>query len=318
VASGTGSLAVTVEDERGRPLEGAVVWLQGEAPRTPVPSEHALLEQKDLAFRPPLLVARKGQTLEVRNDDAELHNVDSPAECCRMNVSMIAGATHTRVLDAAGEATFLCDIHSHMRCVVLVLDADFARTGPDGRAVLEGVSAGARRLQVYALDRPRFRGDLEVAPGAPTPVAVKLEPRAVARLVEAPEKLPWPALAAKVEDTLAAAERWASLGDAASARESCEEALGRWYSGSGLYDAVRQLDAAEVDQGRTEHKGRADELKSALRRCAPKAEAAASAPAESRSEPLARLREHDAHVASALLEIARELPRREPAKGERP
>jgi len=304
-----GALDVAVVDERGRPVEGAVVWLAGVKPRTPVPSEPVLLDQKDLAFVPAFLVARKGQTLHVHNADGELHNVHSAAECCRWNASIVAGKDDSRVLDATGEATLLCDIHSNMRCVLRVLDADFARTGADGHARLDAPS-GVQKLRVAALDRPEDRREVTIA-SALTSVTVTLGALEKAPIVEAPERLPWPVVAARLGASLARAEHWAECGDGASAREAADEAVGRWYSGSGLYEAVRELDAAAVERGDKAAKGRADELKSRLKKSATKAEAAGKAEAGARGAALDDLRAHDKAVATEIGELARALPARE-------
>lgn len=316
-AGAPGTVLVTVHDERGRPVEGAAVWFQGERARTPLPPEPVLLEQRGLEFRPAFLVARKGQTLRVHNADAELHNVHSSSVCCSWNVSVVAGGADSRVLDEAGESTFLCDIHSHMRCVLLVLDADFARTDTEGHARLEAPS-GLRKLQVSALDRPRWRAAIEVAAGGVTPVAVELQGEPPHPSVQAPERLPWAVVASRLADSLARAERWASLGDAGSAREAADEALGQWYSASGLYEAVRELDAAQVAQGNAAAKGRADELKSALRKRAARAEAVAGAESSARPQRVAELRAEDAALEAQVGELVRALPRRGLPKGDRP
>src|SRR5262249_10293242 len=147
----SGQLNVTVVDEKDRPVEGAVVWAVGTKIAGPVPSEPVLLEQKGLEFRPRFLVARRGQTLVATNEDPEVHNVHASDACCSMNDMVSPGVRKkVRVLDQAGEATILCDIHAHMRCTLVVLDAIHARTDAAGLALLE-LPLGPRKLRARAL-----------------------------------------------------------------------------------------------------------------------------------------------------------------------
>src|SRR5581483_8266740 len=100
---GTGSLAVQVVDEKDRPIEGAVVWALGTKTEAPVPAEPVVLAQRGLEFRPRFLVARKGQTLRITNEDEELHNVHSSDACCAMNDAMGAGKVVEKKLEQPGE-----------------------------------------------------------------------------------------------------------------------------------------------------------------------------------------------------------------------
>ncbi|MBI3725242.1 hypothetical protein HY251_15025 [bacterium] len=312
-SSGTGTIDAVVQDERGRPFEGAVLWCTGVKPSSPCPGEPVILEQKDLEFRPSLLVARRGQRLLVRNSDQELHNVHSQDSCCEWNVSVASGKTDSRVLDVAGEALLLCNVHSHMRAELLVLDAEFARSDAAGKARLEGVPAGARKLAVRAFDRSPIEVDLTVEKGATASVTARLPAVATkggVRIVP-PEELPWPTLAARVRGALEDSVRWASQGDAASAREAAELALGRWYSGSGLKKAVLDFDR---ESGIREHFGRSQDLGSSIGRLARQAELAASAPPEEREPVLEKLRSQVEKTSTSVEDVARKLPKREPER----
>src|SRR5579864_2955199 len=89
-ASPAGSVSVLVQDERGRPFEGALAWVSGNKDASPLPEEPVVLTQVGIEFRPQLIVARRGQTLAMKNEDPELHNVHGNSSCCAVNISMPA------------------------------------------------------------------------------------------------------------------------------------------------------------------------------------------------------------------------------------
>jgi plastocyanin len=291
---GTGTLDLLVTDERDQPLEHAVVWALGTHLDTPVPSEPVVIEQEGLEFRPRFKVARRGQTLELKNLDSEVHNVNANDACCSWNDLMSPGTTQPHVLEHAGESVFTCNIHAHMRCTLVVLDALHAFSDASGHARLE-LPLGARKLRVLALDRERAELELTIAPVTSERVVLHLP--AAGPLVVAPEKLPWPTVAIRLGETLDEAVRLARLGRGEDARAAAEEAEGKWFSGSGFFGAVRDD---------PNHPHLADTLKHDLRGLAPRAEHAASGDDAARDQ-LARQVEK---MKNMLLDIARELPKR--------
>lgn len=293
----TGTLAVLVVDEKDRPIEGAVVWALGTKLSSSPPLEPVLLDQRGLEFRPRFLVARRGQTLVISNADPEAHNVHSSDACCAMNDMVPIGGKKERLLDQAGEVTFLCDIHAHMRCTLVVLDAIHARTDAQGLARLE-LPLGPRKLRARALDRERAEVEVTVAAvssaAAPTRIVLPMPPRGPQ--VVPPEKLPWPTVAVRFREALDEAVRFARRGDAASARAAAEDASGTWFTGSQLYVAILE------SKGRHE----AGELKSAILKLARRAEQAA----EQGGDAVDQLARHVEKVANIVDDLARELPKR--------
>lgn len=300
-----GSLSVLVQDERGRPLEGAVAWVSGHKDTSPMSGEPVVLSQVGLEFRPSLLVLRRGQALEMHNEDAELHNVHGNGACCSaLNLSMPAGATQKQVLTEVGEAMILCDIHAHMSATLIVLDDAFAISDASGRATLADVSSGKRKVHVRAHHRVKVDLEVEVAPATSTSVTAVLAAEKPGPSVVPPEKLPWPTLAVRLGDSLEEAVRWAATGDAASAREAAEEGQGRWFAGSGLKEAIREN---EADWG---HQGMAGSMTSALRRLATKADAAAQLEGQARAQACADLKAEVERVMGGVIAAANKLPKR--------
>ncbi|WP_233261975.1 carboxypeptidase regulatory-like domain-containing protein [Vitiosangium sp. GDMCC 1.1324] len=93
-----------------------------EAPAPDPDAPTAFLDQKRCAFEPPVLAARAGTSLEVRNSDALLHNVNALAGSQRsvLNVALpIEGSRVRRPLPAApGVLHVRCDLHPWMSAAV--------------------------------------------------------------------------------------------------------------------------------------------------------------------------------------------------------
>ncbi|HZU98092.1 MAG TPA: hypothetical protein VFF73_15420 [Planctomycetota bacterium] len=289
---GSGTLDVVVRDETGKPLEGAVVWAPGLKDETPLPAEPVVLSQEGLEFRPRFLVARRGQTVEVRNADSEVHNVRAGCDCYPWNDMVKTGDVDRHDLTTAGEGTITCSIHGHMRCQLLVLDAPHASSDVEGHARL-GLPLGPRKLRVWGVDRDRK--DLEVTIAAVTTAEVVL-PLPTGTKILKPEELPWPTVAVHLGEALDEAVRCARRHDGPAARAAALDAVERWYMGSGFFGAIKQASA---------HPELAEGEKSELRKLATRAENAAG----EGGDPDQLARQID-KVKNTLLDIARGLPKR--------
>lgn len=140
----------------------AVVYLEGDFPppeREPV----VQMIQRDLVFIPHLLPVRTGTRVEFPNLDDTYHNIFSFSRPKRFDLGRYRADERpipSQVFDTAGLVTLRCDIHEHMRSVILVLDTPhFVVTEPDGRFRLEGLPAGNYVLKAWidsrtTLERP--------------------------------------------------------------------------------------------------------------------------------------------------------------------
>src|SRR5512141_2039829 len=63
----------------GGELANVIVYIKN-APNGPVPSTPAVLDQKGCQYHPHVQVVQVGQPLEIKNDDATLHNVHAMPE----------------------------------------------------------------------------------------------------------------------------------------------------------------------------------------------------------------------------------------------
>lgn len=109
--------------------------------------------QKDLAFVPALLPVQVGTKVEFPNQDDSYHNVFSYSPAKRFDLGRYRPNEKPvpfQVFDTPGLVTLRCDIHEHMRGLILVLTTPhFAVTSPDGRFRLTGLPAGEHTVKAW-------------------------------------------------------------------------------------------------------------------------------------------------------------------------
>jgi plastocyanin len=134
-------------------LANAFVSLQGSFPKTPVPTQSVVLDQKGCVFVPRVIGTRVGQTLEVKNSDSTGHNVHSMStKGNAFNTGQpLAGMTNKFPLKATDVVMRVkCDIHSWMVAWVGVVPHPyFAVSGADGSFTIQRVPAGRHTIQVW-------------------------------------------------------------------------------------------------------------------------------------------------------------------------
>src|SRR6266403_3740421 len=130
----------------------AVVYLDGNFPR-PASSPIKELAQKDLTFVPALLPIDVGTRVEFPNLDDTYHNIFSYSPTKRFDLGRYRPEERpipSVVFDIRGLVTLRCDIHEHMRGLILVLNSPhFVITDADGRFRLKGLPAGHYTLKAW-------------------------------------------------------------------------------------------------------------------------------------------------------------------------
>lgn len=139
-------------DADGR-LANVFVSLQGTFPAAPVPSEPVAIDQRACVYVPRVVGARVGQTLQVRNSDALLHNVHSVSTHGNdFNLSQpTAGMGHRLSLRHAEKMLRItCDVHRWMTAFVGVVDHPyFATSGSGGTFTIANVPVGTHTIQAW-------------------------------------------------------------------------------------------------------------------------------------------------------------------------
>jgi plastocyanin len=134
----------------------AVIYLEGRFPKTASPPTRQMA-QKDLAFVPALLPVQTGTRVEFPNLDDTYHNVFSYSSAKRFDLGRYRTDERpipSEVFDVPGLVTLRCDIHEHMRGLILVLDTPyFVLSDPEGRYRLAGLPAGHFVLKAWVDSR---------------------------------------------------------------------------------------------------------------------------------------------------------------------
>ena len=130
----------------------AVVYMVGSFPK---PNSHTTkqIAQKDLTFLPSLLPVQAGTRVEFPNLDDTYHSIFSYSPAKRFDLGRYRSDERpipSEVFDKPGLVTLRCDIHEHMRALILVLDTPyFVMTNPDGRFRLSGLPSGHFTLKAW-------------------------------------------------------------------------------------------------------------------------------------------------------------------------
>lgn len=117
-------------------------------PKTPV-----VLDQKGCRYIPHVFGVQVGQTLQIINSDAALHNVNaSPKDNRAFNFGQPAGVPPaTRVFDKPEIGVpFRCDVHPWMNAYAgIVSHPFFAISGADGGFEIKGLPAGTYTVEAW-------------------------------------------------------------------------------------------------------------------------------------------------------------------------
>lgn len=147
----------------------AVVYLEGALAR-PAALPAKQLPQKDFAFVPALLAVQKGTKIEFPNLDDTYHNVFSYSPAKRFDLGRYRPDEKPvpfQIFDTPGLVTLRCDIHEHMRGLILVLDTPhFVTTDAQGRFKLTGLPAGRYTLKAWLSSKTTLEKAVEIADGA--------------------------------------------------------------------------------------------------------------------------------------------------------
>jgi len=156
-----------VVHDGGRPIRDVVVWLAEATP--PRPGHPVVLDQRNLEFRPRLLVVPVGTTVEMPNSDRVFHNVFSFHNGTRFDLGLYpAGTSRSVTFDRPGVSRVFCNIHPTMAAyVVAVPSSRFAVTDVEGRFAIDDVAPGRLAYTLWRAGGEPRTGAVDVPAGQP-------------------------------------------------------------------------------------------------------------------------------------------------------
>ena len=146
----------------------AVVYLEGNFAR-PAPKKTEQIAQKGLGFFPALLVVQAGTTVEFPNEDDIYHNIFSYSPAKRFDLGRYRHDERpipSVLFDKPGLVILRCDIHEHMRGLILVLDTPyFVTTQTNGHFRLTNLPPGRFTLKAWIDSRTTREQPVELKSG---------------------------------------------------------------------------------------------------------------------------------------------------------
>src|SRR5215467_868454 len=146
----------------------AVVYLEGSFPR-PASLPTKDVEQKDLTFIPALLPIEVGTKVQFPNLDDQYHNIFSYSPAKRFDLGRYRPEERpipSVMFDRAGLVTLRCDIHEHMRGLILVLNTPyFVMTDTASHFRLHKPPAGRHTLKAWIDSRTTREKPIELKDG---------------------------------------------------------------------------------------------------------------------------------------------------------
>lgn len=149
----------------------AVVYLEGQFPKTAgsAGSSTNAVVQQGMQFHPALLPVQVGTAVTFPNADDFYHNVFSYSKPKRFDLGRYRKSDRpapVEIFDKPGVVKLYCEIHQHMRGVILVLDTPyFRRTDTNGLYRLRDLPAGSFLLKAWIDEKHVYEKPVELKPG---------------------------------------------------------------------------------------------------------------------------------------------------------
>lgn len=148
----------------------AVVYLEGSFAAKRNSTAETKVLQKDLNFVPALLPVQAGTRVSFPNLDDTYHNIFSFSPAKRFDLGRYRPDERpipSVVFDTPGLVTLRCDIHEHMRALILVLDTPhFVMTDGEGRFRLSSLPAGRYTLKAWLTSKTTLERPVELSGGS--------------------------------------------------------------------------------------------------------------------------------------------------------
>ncbi len=175
---GPGTINGTVKAKKAKYLRDILVYIENVTNSFEPPQEHAVMDQKNMAFIPHVLPLLKGTTVDFLNSDMVQHNVYSP-DAIADNVNLgtwLKGEVRPFTFNKLGVASMRCNVHVDMLAYVLVLQNPyFARVNNDGSFSITNMPEGKYTLKLW---NERYKAEdrqVEVKANATTTIEFELK-----------------------------------------------------------------------------------------------------------------------------------------------
>lgn len=148
----TGVIQGTITARKPKYLKDSVVYIENVPDTFEPPQEHAVMDQKNMAFIPHILPVVKGTTVDFLNSDTVQHNVYSPdAVADNMNLgTWLKGEVRSFTFNKLGAASIRCNVHADMLAYILVLQNPyFVRADNEGRFSITNVPTGKYTVKLW-------------------------------------------------------------------------------------------------------------------------------------------------------------------------
>lgn len=147
----------------------AVVYLEGSFSKRNSAAD-TKISQKDLNFVPALLPIQTGTRVSFPNLDDTYHNIFSFSPAKRFDLGRYRPDERpipSVVFDTPGLVTLRCDIHEHMRALILVLDTPhFVMSDGEGHFRLSGLPSGKYTLKAWLSSKTTLERSVELTSGS--------------------------------------------------------------------------------------------------------------------------------------------------------
>lgn len=161
VTAQAAGLQILVNDDKGHPVEDAVVTVLPQDASNHVTAKHAspatkIVDQKSETFIPYVTVMRPGDNVLFRNSDSMRHHVYTFSPIKPFEFVLVPGDVSKSItIGQTGVIAVGCNIHDQMITYLYVSDAPWiTQSGANGQVGFKDVPAGAWVVRVW---HPRLR-----------------------------------------------------------------------------------------------------------------------------------------------------------------
>lgn len=153
------TLSVQMQDQQGKPLANAVVYVEPANGKAPKGKLAGIVDQVNKEFTPYVNIVQTGTAITFPNKDNIRHHVYSFSVPKVFDIKLYSGVPAAPVVfDKPGLVVLGCNIHDWMLAYLYVVDTPwFAKSGANGQAEIADLPAG--EYVVYAA-HPKLQSDI--------------------------------------------------------------------------------------------------------------------------------------------------------------